>query len=155
MLQTDLHTGDIPNVFARFRDKIGERHWQRRITRVKEDIRGNRFLRQHLIEDNAIAFALTECSNLTVRYKQIPTDAIETRALYPALSFAAQVLSIIDRSSTQQAKGLIRRIQGAFNNPDDMRALRLELTAATHFTKRGYAIAWPEMESSGTFDLLI
>lgn len=36
-----------------------------------------------------------------------------------------------------------------------MRGLRLELTAATHFSKRGHSVIWAEEEGIGTFDLLI
>jgi len=82
-------------------------------------------------------------------------EATGNRAIYPIISFAAQVLSIIDHSSDQQAKRLIRRIHGAFQNPDEMRAFRFEMMVATHFVKRGYTISWPEMEGSGTFDILV
>lgn len=37
----------------------------------------------------------------------------------------------------------------------DMRAIQLELSAATHFTHRGHSITWPEMENGGCFDLFI
>ena len=50
---------------------------------------------------------------------------------------------------------LRRRVHGAFKNPDDMRGLRLELSAATHFARRARKLAWPEMTGEGTFDLLI
>jgi hypothetical protein len=36
-----------------------------------------------------------------------------------------------------------------------MRALRLELTAATHFIRRGKRVSWPEITGTGRFDLLV
>lgn len=73
-----------------------------------------------------------------------------------AISFAAQALSLIGQSSDKQKKRLIRRIHGAFQNPDEMRAIHFEMMAATHFVRRGHSIIWPdEMEETGTFDLLV
>jgi hypothetical protein len=155
VLKVELHTAEIPETFTRFQDVIGERHWLKRVSLIKADIRGHRFLKDYLIEENAIAFALAECSNLMHRHGVFPMEAAENRALYPAISFAAQTLSIIDQSSKQQAKRLIRRIHGAFQNPDEMRAFRFEMMVATHFVQRGYTIFWPEMEETGTFDILV
>lgn len=155
VLRVELHTAEIPEIFARFRDVIGERHWMKRENLIKAEIRGHRFLKDYLIEENAIAFALTGCSDLLHRYGRLPLQEAENRAIYPAISFAAQALSLIDQSSHQQKKRLIRRIHGAFKNPDDMRAIHLEVMAATHFVRCGHSIIWPEMEKTGTFDLLV
>ena len=80
---------------------------------------------------------------------------IDNYAIYPAASFAAQVLSIIEASPKKFAEQFKRRIHGAFKNPDDMRGLELELSAATHFARRGLKINWPEMTELGMFDLFI
>jgi len=71
------------------------------------------------------------------------------------MSFAAQSLSIIEHSSKNEATKFVQRIRGAFKNPNDMRAIQLELMAATHFVHRGNTINWPEMDGIGRFDLLI
>jgi len=34
-------------------------------------------------------------------------------------------------------------------------ALQFELSVATHFTRRGLHVQWPEMTGVGTFDLLV
>jgi hypothetical protein len=155
VLKVEIHTEEIPTIFTRFRDIIDDSHWRKRVSLIKSEMRGNPFLRDYLIEDNYIAYAFESCSELKTRYGQIPPDEIENRKLYPAISVAAQVLSIIDRSSTDQAHKLVRRIHGAFKNPDDMRAFQFELRAATHFLMRGHALIWPEMAGIGTFDLLV
>ncbi len=154
-LKVELNVEDIPTIFARFRDVVGERYWLDRVRQVKSEIKGHRFLKDYLMEQNATAFAFAECSELANRYGSIPMHEMHNRALYPAISFAAQTLSIIDESSVEQARKVLRRIHGAFRNPDDMRAIRMELLAATHFILRGNSITWPEMENSGRFDLLI
>ena len=155
MLKVELHTSEIPDLFARFKDVIDERYWLKRITSIKEDIRGHSFLADFLANENAIAFALAKCSNLVHRYGRIPMQDAENRDLYPAMSLAAQVLSIMDHSSKNEAAKLVQRMRGAFKNPDDMRAIQLEIMSATHFVVRGHSISWPEMEGLGRFDLLV
>jgi len=54
-----------------------------------------------------------------------------------------------------ESERLRKRVAGALQNPNDMRALRLELTVATHFVRRGRRLRWPEMTGEGTFDLLV
>lgn len=155
MLKVELQTNEIPDIFIRFKEVIEERYWLKRIASIKENIRGQPFLTDYLAEENAIALALARCSNLVTRYGRIPMHETENHDLYPAISLAAQELSIMDNSSGVEAKKLVQRIRGAFKNPNDMRAIQLEIMAATHFVLRGNTIVWPEMEGSGTFDLLI
>jgi len=52
-----------------------------------------------------------------------------------------QVLSILEGSSKPDGHKFPQRVQGAFNNPNDMRGLRLEMMAATHFTRRGRKVS--------------
>lgn len=155
MLKVELHTNEIPDLFARFKDVIDERYWLKRITSIKEEIRGHSLLADFLSNENAIAIALERCSNLVHRYGRIPMQEAENRDLYPAMGLAAQMLSIMDHSSKIEATKLVQRVRGAFKNPDDMRAIQLEIMAATHFVLRGHSISWPEMEGLGRFDLLV
>ncbi len=155
MLRVELHTSEISDLFARLKNVIDERYWLKRIASIKESIRGNSFLTGYLADENSIAFGLARCSNLVDRYGRIPMQEAENRDLYPVMSLAAQVLSIMEHSSRKEAEKLVQRIRGAFKNPDDMRAIQLEIMAATHFVLRGNSISWPEMEGLGTFDLLV
>lgn len=154
-MQIDLYTKDIPEIFERFRDAIGERHWIKRVAAIKSEIKGKPYLRDFLLEENAIAFVLDKCSKLASRHGRIPPQHINDRSLYPALRLAAQTMWIFDRSSPSQAKSIVRRLHGAFKNPDDLRAIQFELGVATHFVRRGCSISWPETEGSGTFDLMV
>jgi hypothetical protein len=150
-----VRTGEIPQIFAQFRDAVGERHWEQRIKGVKADIRGNRLLRDYLLEENEIAFGCSKCGDLLSRRRPITLREIENPEVYEALTLATQVVSMINVSSEDQAHRLVRRIHWAFKNPDEMRAIQLELMVATHFVSRGHTVRWPEMEGLGTFDLLI
>ena len=112
-------------------------------------------LREHLYEQNDVTLALARCSSTVDRFGRMPQDAINDRSLYPAFRFAAQVLSLMDSTDTKRANQIARRVHGAFRNPDEMRAMQFELGMATHFIRRGHAVASPEMNGTGRFDFLI
>jgi hypothetical protein len=161
MLATELHTRDIPRVYARFAEEINERHWKERVRALKSEIRGNKFLRELHQQENAIAFQLERLGSLYARFGATGVFPYNDSGIFPAASFAAQVLSVIDASDNVLADRFRGRVRGAFKNPDDMRGLRLELTTATHFLRAGKKVIWPEMISSPkhqqghSFDLLI
>ena len=155
MLLTELSTARIPQIYKQFTAIVGESHWRNRVVQLKQEIRGNRFLAQHLQHENALAYQFEHLRELTAKFGSIPSWETNNHAIYPAASFAAQVLSIMEVSSRQFAEQLKRRVHGAFKNPDDMRGLRLELSAATHFARRARKLAWPEMTGESTFDLLV
>jgi hypothetical protein len=153
LITIQLHTGEIADIYARFARIVGVAHWKKRVAKCKEAIKGNEFLREYLLEENAIAFQLAHLDDIVTRHCGITAEAL--RPVYPAAAFAAQVLSLMDASPQQETDRLCARVRGAFKNPPDMRGLRLELVAATHFLRRGKRISWPEMKGAGTFDLLV
>jgi hypothetical protein len=85
---------------------------------------------------NAIGFQLNRLGELIERYGTVPLVHDELPTLYPAVSFAAQVLSLMDAASRKDAEKLRRRVHGALKKPADIRGLRLKLTAAPHFARR-------------------
>lgn len=155
MLALDVHTAQVPEMFQRFSTAIGEEHWRKRVRQCKQEMKGNIFLREYLIQENEIAFQLDQLSELAHRLGRIPPAEAENRSVYPALALVVQTLSVLDSSAKDDAERFRRRLHGAFKNPADMRGLRLELVAATHFARRGNRISWPETTGTGTFDLLV
>lgn len=157
MLVTQLFIEQIPEIYTRFSQMIGDQHWKHRVMTLKQEIRGNHFLENFLKDENSIAFTLDRLRELNAKYGAIPIQIIHNarNTIFPAISFAAQVLSIIENSNATQSRRLKRRVHGAIKNPDDLRALQLELSTATHFLRRGYRVSWPEMNGADTFDLLI
>lgn len=161
MLTTELETRDIPAIYERFAREIGEKHWKHRVQALKQDIKGNPFLERLHLQENAIAYQLEQLRELHVRFGGAAVQAYNDHSHYSAASFAAQVLSVLDASSPALAERFRRRVHGALKNPADMRAMRLEMAAATHFLRAGRSVNWPEMNPAGgtvevgTFDLLI
>ncbi|MBD9359545.1 hypothetical protein [Methylomonas fluvii] len=155
MIPTEIHTWEIPEIYKRFAEVIGDQHWKNRVALLKQDIKGNIFLVDYIQSENSIAFQLERLRELTTKFGTVPSWEFNNQAIYPAASFASQALSIMDTSPKQFAEQLKRRIHGALKNPDDMRALLLELSAATHFAQRGLKISWPELTGIGSFDLFI
>lgn len=155
MVITELQTWRIPELYTSFESAIGESYWRRRMAQLNSEIKGNRFLSSYLIHENAIAFQLEHLRQIKLKFGQIPPSEFNNPGIYPAMSFAAQTLGIIENSPNALGEQFRRRIHGAFGNPSDMHALRLELSAATHFARRGRKISWPETSSRGSFDLLV
>jgi len=157
MLALELETWRIPDVYRRFAGEIGDTHWRRRVLLLKQDIRGNRFLSDMLTKDNAIAFQLERLRESLSNVNSLPL--YDVREVYPAAAFAAQVLSAIDALDRETAEQLRQRVRGAFKNPDDLRAMMLELTTATHFLRKGCSVTWPELSGKPidgkSFDLLV
>lgn len=145
----------MPGVYHRFAEVVGAKHWEHRVAQIKGAIKSNPFLADHLHAENTMAYALDRCGVLIARYGCLPVEAEDVRTLYPALSFAGQVLSLMDIASPVEADRLRKRVAATLKNPDAMRGFRLELAAATHFARRGHKLVWPEMVGGGTFDLLV
>ncbi len=154
-MQIELHTGDIPSVFERFSDLIGAQHWKNRVDLLRADIKGNRFLRDYLLQENEFAFGLQAATELIKKYGRLPVHEMDISPLYPCMALAAQILSVAESSAGPQRAQLVRRVHGALKNPDDLRGMRLELTAATHFLRRGLEVQWPEVTGGGNMDLVI
>ncbi len=154
-MQVELHTEDIPSVFERFRDLIGAHHWSKRVALLKAEMKGNRLLKDYLTQENEMAFSLQVSTDLANKFGRIPVHHLDCSPLYSCMAFAAQILSIAETLGNVQRNQLVRRVHGALKNPDDMRGLRLELTVATHFLRRGLDVEWPEMVGGGTMDLVV
>lgn len=154
--RTSIHDYEIDQLFRRFRHLIGDRNWRQRIKKLEEEIRGNKFLRHHHLLENDIAYQLCRCSDLERKYGTLPVGQFDISPVYPALAFASHCLSTLNIMDATNRTRAIGRIQGAFRNPEDMRALQLEFTAGLHFAKRGHQLAWPELETGGaSYDLLV
>lgn len=155
MFVTDLETKDIPTTFHRFREAVGEEHWTKRASLIHQEIRGNQFLEALLLEEYSIVLALDRCSAVFRKLRTLPHDLTLDKSIYPAIAFAAQCLSFVENSPGPTQKGLLGRIRGSFRNSEDLRALQLEFHSATHFSRLGHRISWPETDRTGRVDLFV
>lgn len=161
MLALELHTRDIPAIYKRFSREIGERSWIKRVSLMKEEIKGNPLLESYHYQDSAIAFQLVHLCELQQRFGGFAAMAYNDHHLYQAASFAIQVLSVIDASSPVFVDRFRARVRDCIgSNPADLRALELELRTATHFLRAGRKVTWPEMscqdvEGKRLCDLLV
>lgn len=155
MLLTELSIDEIPDVYRRFAEFVGDGHWRKRVAQIKQEVRGNRFLGEVLHRENALAFQFEHLRALQARFGDVPALEAGNRQIYLAASFAAQILSLAQTSPRTFVDQLRRRVHDAFKKPEAMRGLQLELSAATHFARRSRRLTWPEMAGGGTFDLLV
>ncbi|KVC49895.1 hypothetical protein WS58_06405 [Burkholderia pseudomultivorans] len=149
----------MPRIFRGFSDIVGEASWNKVVHSKKQHSRSNAFLREHYEREYVIAFQLAKCSELIVKYGQLPVA--ELTQLHHACGFARQALSILEGLQPKHRKEFAGRIRGALKNSDDMRGLLLELSMATHFVRRGNRVLWPEFQTADspiaglTYDLFI
>ena len=129
MLSIELYTAQMPQIYADFAFAIDDSHWRKQSASVRQQIKMNRFLDAHLLQENDIVLQLERIRGLVAKYGGIPLDQLNDHSVYPAFSFATQVLSVLKGASATFAEQLRRRVHGAFKNPDDLRALRVELSA--------------------------
>ncbi len=154
--RTSIYDYEIDQLFGQFRQLIRDSCWRQRVKKLDEEIRGNKFLRHYHHHENDIAYQLNHCSNLDRQYGRVPAVQMDLSPIYPALAFVSHCVSMLERMDATSRTQAIGRIQGAFRNPEDMRALQLEFTVGLHFSKLGHRLKWPELEAGGdTYDLLV
>lgn len=155
MPATEITTAEVPGVYRRLASAIGVEHWQGAVARQEEAIRSNHFLGDYLRSEYAIALQLDRLRKLVAGFGTVPHEVCNDPSIFPSLSFAAQVLGVLNICSAKQAKAFVKRVRNAFRDSGNMHGLRLELQATTHFACRGLRVAWHRMNNGGTFDLLI
>jgi len=148
MLTIELHTRDIPHIYGRFVKEIGEKNWKTRAVALLQERKGNPFLERLHLQEDAITFQLEHLREMQQRFGGVAVFDYNDHAIFPAASFAAQVVSLLDHSPDALAERFRRRIHGALRNPAEMRAIRLELATATHFLRAGRTVSFPEMSSA-------
>lgn len=155
MLAKEMTTAQVPTLYRRLATAIGPEHWQGAVARQEAAIRSNYFLGDYLRTEYAIAYQLEKLRVLVAAHGDVPPQACNDQSIFPALGFAAQVLGVLNQCTNKQARTFIRRVRTAFCSAENMHGLRLELQAATHFTRRGKHVSWHRANNSGTFDLLV
>ena len=142
-------------MYRRLASAIGAEHWQGAVARQEEAIRSNHFLGDYLRSEYAIAYQLDRLRGLVAGSGTVPHEVCNDPSIFPSLAFAAQVLGVLERSTTKQASAFVKRVRTAFSRSGELHGLRLELQAATHFARRGQRVSWHRVKAEGSFDLLI
>ena len=150
-----MTTEEIPGVYRRLENAVGAEHWQKTVARQEAAIQANWFLGDYLRAQYAIAYQLDRLRGLVARFGTVSPDVRNDPSIFQAMGFAAQVLEVMTRSTPKQARSFAKRVRAAFSSAESMHGLRLELQAATHFTRRGHRVSWHRASEAGTFDLLV
>jgi hypothetical protein len=156
MLAKEMTTAQVPALYRRLATAIGPENWQGAVARQEAAIRANYFLGDYLRSEHSIAYQLEKLRVLVAAHGDVPPHACNDQSIFPALGFAAQVLGVLSQcTSNKQTRTFISRVRTAFSSAANMHGLRLELQAATHFTRRGKHVSWHRANNAGTFDLLV
>ena len=76
---TEIRSGEFPAIFGRFEALFGSPLWRRRAGKIRDDLRGNPYLRQWLLEENRIAFVLDAYSMIKHDHGMLPQIQSKTR----------------------------------------------------------------------------
>lgn len=152
-LRTEVHQIDFPRLLSIFDENIDSRCWRKLIAKINAEIKGNRFLKDHLEKKNELIFSLQKIDDFRKKNEHLNFRIEQSSALYEACTLISQFSLIQEQLSKAQVNALAGRIRGGFQNPNDLRALIFELQMATNFAKRGYTILFPESDGDSIFDV--
>src|SRR5579872_6468282 len=109
---TEIRSGEFPAVFDRFERVIGGNLWRRRVAKIRDDIRGNAYLREWLLEENRIAYVLNAFSIGKGASGTLPAVQIQDGYRYDAVAFVTQTMSFLDSVDAKIAKAFVGRVKG-------------------------------------------
>ena len=156
MIAIGLNLLEFHRPFLRFIGLVGYQVWFDRVKLIRQAIAGNPYSRDYLEEENELCFALVELTDVWDRNGRFPLTLRKKRHLFFAMAFVVQAISLYDAVDEVSGKQLVRRIVGAMkSDPEDIRALQVELAAATHFLQSGYKVSFPDLDGEERFDLLL
>ena len=150
MLRTELHQSDVPDVFAEFQKLIGQESWLTRAHELRCVLVSAPHRKDEIVRENFLALQLDRCSSVAAQnggtLREVDCSGEELIDAFTLSSQALDLYRLAEKNTKRAAKTLVKRIQGGFNNPVDLRAMQLESRVATHFSLRGYTVTFPELE---------
>ncbi|MBP1472995.1 hypothetical protein J7I44_01705 [Frateuria sp. MAH-13] len=156
MIDTQLNLLDFDRPFARFSELIGAHVWRSRVRLIRQAVAGNPYAEGYLTKENELCLALEELTDISERMGRFPLTLRKKRHLFFAMAFVAQAVSLYEAVDELSGNQLFRRIVGAIkNDPEDVRALQVELIVATHFLRVGFKVVFPDLNGDERFDLLL
>ena len=84
-IATEIYTTQISETYQRFARIIGESNWKKRVFDIKSEIKGNKFLHDHLYQENSIAMQFENLRTLIAKFGVIPQNEINNKLNYPVL----------------------------------------------------------------------
>jgi hypothetical protein len=150
---TDLEETAFPDLYVKFVELFnGGKPWLNVVEKHQLQIKANPYSQPQIQRENRVAYGLAayDCGELEHGGSAWPD-------IQHAMSFAAQVCEILDRTADESRKqSYIGRIRGAFANPAEMRAIRFEHLTALALYRQGGQIEWPETKNGPErFDILV
>ena len=148
---TDLYERNFPSIYAELITRFPAKPWIKRTQDLQHEINANPMLESILESENRIAYGLTWFDAGMERLNVTAWEFVKV-----AMVFTVQVNALCDVEAKRGSSSLAGRVAGAFSNPDDMRAMVIELHAAIGLHRRGFTVDWPEATEGSieTFDIL-
>ncbi len=159
-LSAEVRQEDLPKIFRRFSEVIGERAWLDQAVQIELRMQLNPFLAEYLESQHSLVFALKRLSEASASSGGTMPWAITAEPnLMESFVFASQMLELIEgarRVAPRYAELLVDRVRDALRYSTAVQALQLEARVATHYTRLGHTVRFPELGGGKEkFDLLI
>lgn len=128
----------------------------RHLENVEAQIRRNHYLRDHLHAENVVPLGLRRARDFLASGSPLTIDAASVHGLFPAITFAAQVATVLPVYGAKHSVGFCRRVRDCLGDPGKLAGLQMEFAAGTHFASRGHRVLIPKVAGNeGTFDWLL
>lgn len=151
---TGIEENEFPEFFRTFEQIIDPKTWFRIHHNISGEIRGKRFLRDYLIDQNRVAFELAALSKEYQTLGGFQQPLINSKTRYEVCTLVAQFVEHYRTAPNQYKNTLKGRLCGALkNNLNDLRAMQFEWLVATHLKKQNFDVEFPEQTKNGTIDL--
>ncbi len=139
---------------------MGEQVWLEQAAKVAVEMKAHPELGEHLLDENRVVFALTECTIAAYNnHGRLTWEMTHQPQYLEAFVFAWRVVQLAQAASRLTNKRysiFIKRVREALRAPQMIKAMQMEATVATHFVAAGRRVLFPEIGAgSETFDLLV
>lgn len=149
---TDVRMADFNRIYSDLTHHFASKPWMKRVEVLQYQINANTLLEGWIRRVNQIAYGLVEFDKFGLGAAYGPY----WMSVKHAMAFAAQVLAMLDNSTSDAARKVIARVDGALRKPDTMRGIAFEFSVATHLSRMGCSIEWMEEDKPGkNFDMLV
>lgn len=152
-MNSTLRIEQFPGIYDQFAKLLNGKPWLDATRKLKYQITENPLAHERIFMENLVAYGLSYFEKGGIQLEG--SDAWP--AVLHAISFAAQVCDLVTKAENQKGRqAYLKRINGAFLNPAEIRAIRFENLTALALHRHGASLEWPDAESGPeTYDLLV
>jgi hypothetical protein len=146
-----LDAEGIPGLLDAFFSIVPQVVWRRRAEILVQQVQANPVLAEYVGQRHGLELAIGAALELS---PAVSPALLSTPDGYRLLAFAAMLVQVHDFVGTPGKKRLTGIIRDALQSEVGLNPIALELATAAHLARRGFNVAFTDLEMGGGFDLL-